>query len=456
MNRALFAISLSLAFSGALGLNSSPARAELVREQVQSDAITPEAAPAAADTVASNSSNNGDEEVIYVRKRKPAPKRRIVYVDAEEQSAEAASPLPDPIQAPVRQQVAIQPGATVATTTTVTQETPAAKAAGIGTSIDNSISSKMDGVKQQFEDKVVKMLDRIKITVDEDQPATQAAPLSQTVIKDDVKATSAAPAVAAPAPTDKTYMSVDQGAQLSPAASEGSSTAAKDDLSDENLKGKISIFPLAGITSIKSSNYTVDARYTAGFGIEAEATNNISIVGSYSYSQFNVGLGTSNPYYGYYQGTTLVNSNNLNALQYNQNLVDVNARFYLMPRSSRFRLYIGAGVGYSKSYLNYNQNSLNTYSGNPYATGQSNDYSVSQVLGQLGAGAEIQISKTIALGADFKYDTVLSSSQNDPLNNNAFVNNGYGYTASNNQSIVGGSLASEAFYSLTANVKVTF
>jgi outer membrane protein W len=315
----------------------------------------------------------------------------------------------------------------------------------------------MDETKQRLEANVIKSLQAIKISVGDEQPAPVPAPMATTEVKDTVTNHSAAPA---PAPTMAPQTSAPGAMNDQAAPADATSTIAKEDVDgSSDLKGRFSIFPLGGITSINSNSYNVDARYTAGVGIEAEVSDNISVVGSYSYSQFNVGLANANPYYNYYQGTSLVNSNNLNALQYNQNVIDAGLRFYLLPKSSRFRAYIGAGAGYSKGYLNYNQNSASAYANNAYAAayGQTtSDYQVSQILGQLTTGAEVQVSKSVSIGADFKYDAILSSNQNDPLNNNAFVNNGYNYVASNQQSIAGGSLAKDSFYSLTANVKFTF
>jgi len=64
------------------------------------------------------------------------------------------------------------------------------------------------------------------------------------------------------------------------------------------------------------------------------------------------------------------------------------------------------------------------------------------------AGLEFNVSKQVALCGIFKYANVLSSDENQRLNNYGFVNNGYGNATSPDQSVVGGSLAEDSFYSI--------
>jgi hypothetical protein len=66
------------------------------------------------------------------------------------------------------------------------------------------------------------------------------------------------------------------------------------------------------------------------------------------------------------------------------------------------------------------------------------------------------VAKNVAIGANFKYANVLSSSENRPLNNFGFAGNGFGTTISPDQQIVGGSIADNSFYSILGTVKVAF
>jgi hypothetical protein len=125
-----------------------------------------------------------------------------------------------------------------------------------------------------------------------------------------------------------------------------------------------------------------------------------------------------------------------------------------MPRDSKFRAFIGGGLGYNKGYVNYSNRYTQNYAFNPYQN--SPDYEVNSFLGILQAGAEVNVSKSVSIGALFKYDQILSSNENQPLNNYGFINQGYnGYQIGDKQ-IVGGSLAKQSFYSILGTVKVAF
>jgi hypothetical protein len=50
----------------------------------------------------------------------------------------------------------------------------------------------------------------------------------------------------------------------------------------------------------------------------------------------------------------------------------------------------------------------------------------------------------------------LSSRENQPLNNYAFINNGFNTQPITDKQVVGGSIAKENFYSILGTVKVSF
>ena len=68
----------------------------------------------------------------------------------------------------------------------------------------------------------------------------------------------------------------------------------------------------------------------------------------------------------------------------------------------------------------------------------------------------MSVVENVAIGALFKYAMVFSSSQNQALNNYAFVPNGYNYGNTADQALVGGSLQNDSFYSILGTVKVAF
>ena len=448
--------SMSVALMSVLVWSSS-AKAELVRDQpIQNDSAAAPASPGSPGLPPANEAAVSNPAPIEMA---PNAVDEVIVVKKP-----VAPPVAQPTQASAPGQFS-----TVTTTFAQTQQAPAApqadaaKQAGIGNSIDNSISAKMDGVKQQFEEKIVKMLDQIKISVDDGQ-STQAiaqpqapAPVlvaaattgsATTIVKDSVINANAAPESALPEAVDS--------------AKEKSKDSASAELGSKN---RVALFPMAGITNINNTNntnlFTVNPRYSAGIGIEVQVADNLSFVSSYTYSQYNLSLGSGNPYYGAYNSPVFsYNGSNFNALTYNQNMIDAGLRFYLTSRGSTFRPYVGAGAGYGMGYLNYNQATLNAYSGNPYYGNASApaDYEIDSVVGHLETGADVMLSKSVSLGMGFKYDTILSSSQN-ANNGSSYLtsgNYGYGYGTPDIRPIVGNSLSQDSFYSFLANLKFSF
>ena len=412
----LLAISLaSISANAALTKVAQP-RAE---QAIVEDEITPEAPSAVAD----------DEQVVVV-------KRKVKQKTTVRERSETVSEAPIQAEQPV---VAAAPAAAVVAP-------PAAKPS-MGSQLDNGVKAKMEDVQNQFEQALLKSLDRIKISVDDGAPAQgAAAPTQSVVVQDNVVATKGAPKA--------DYMSVDAAPDVkdSDDSREGESVASLP--KEEKPSGrKIHVAPVIGKTMMNSASYTIDSKITAGVELEMDLEKNFSLVLGYSYSQSGINLGSTNPFLSYGQNNGY--SNGYNTLNYNQNLFEVDGRVYLMPQESKFRIFGGLGVGYNLGYLNYAQSSSYAQYGSYYGNSGIQDYEVKSWLGILSAGALVNVSDNVSIGALFKYGVTFSSSQNQPLNNYAFVGNGYGGNTQD-QTVVGGSLAQDNFYSILGTVKVAF
>lgn len=380
-------------------------------------------------------SQSDQEEVVIVKKRPAPPKKRRVIIREVEEAAPAPQYAQQPQYQAQPQQYAPQqqnqgewaPGAQA-------QGQQAQGRKGIGSALDQGVDNKLADVKDQFEQAILRTLDRIKVTVDEGQPA---APTS-AYVQDQYVNNHGAPVAPMNAQQDP-YLSIDKAPVM-----ENTSVAEQP---DEKFTGKFKVFPIFGFTSLKSDNYDVNSDHTLGFGIEADVDDNLAAVASYNYSQYAINLAQTNTYFGY----NGYNQNNTNSLQYNQNVIDLGMRYYLFPKRSRFRLFMGAGIGYNKGYLNYKQNSYNQYN---VISNDNQDYEVTSFLGQFELGGELSLSKTFSFGAAFKYNKVLSSKENQPLNNNGFLLNGYQPVTDKQRA--GGSISDNDFYSLLASLKIAF
>jgi hypothetical protein len=437
MKKPIWKNTLILAFSAFI-VTLTPlgtARAEMVSEEVQEDAISPEGAVDAS----------SDNQELVIIKKKPAapvarqlPARRVVRRQViQEQQAEQVALQEPAIEVQTQTQTQTQTRAQVAA--------PAAQAEkkSVGATVDSSIQNKMDGVREQFEQALVKQLDKIKITVADDEPKAEA-PTQTTIVTDSiVNAHSAAPEKAG-------YMSIESAPAIADDAAPANESVAKK--SEESTKSGFKLSPVIGMTNINSNYYNISARYTAGIELEMEMDENLAAVIGYSYSQYDISLGSSNPFYtqgaqyGYGAGSYA-------ALQYNQNVFSGGMRLYLMPKTSKLRVFLGGGLGYNKGYVNTNNRYAQTYQYNPFQN--NTDYEVSSFIGILEAGGEFQVSKNVSVGGLFKYNQVLSANENQPLNNYGFINSGYGGQISD-KTVVGGSIAKENFYSILGTVKVAF
>jgi|GEM_PF-6264144 len=400
---------------------SANAQAELVKQQttikqqaIVEDAITPEA------------SDEAEEEVVVVRKAKPKTVVKKITREETEITPPLAAELPaQPVVAP-----------------------PATKPS-MGSQLDEGIKTKMTDVQSQFEQALLKTLDRIKITVDDGTaPQGSSTPTDTAVVQDDLVGNSAA--------NKKDYMSVDAAPVVADDEEEfdsegGTSTAT---LEKPKSERKVRISPLLGVTSLNSSSYNVSGGLTAGVELEMDVDRNFAILLGYSYAKHQISLANNGSFYNYYQPQGF-NGQNTQGLEYNQNVFNGGLRVYLMPPEAKFRIFGGAGVGYNVGYLNYKTaQGQSSYQFNPY-TQNTPDYTVKSWLGILEGGAAVNLSETVSLGALFKYALVFSSSENQRLNNYAFTNN-FNYSQSNDQEVVGGSLASDGFYSILGTVKVAF
>ena len=161
---------------------------------------------------------------------------------------------------------------------------------------------------------------------------------------------------------------------------------------------------------------------------------------------------------------------NQDTLNMNQNVFEAGVKLSLLGPDSKVRPFIGGGGAYAKSYLNYTQQYQQMFNGgslySPYGLGMGNtssDYELSQYLGYLDAGVDIKLSKTISIGASFKYYTVLSSSENGQLAYGGFYGYGYGpYYGANSpllnqdKTMAGASLSASAFYTIAGDVSFVF
>ncbi len=378
-----------------------------------------------------------------------APLARAELVEAEEQvEADVVTPEENAFESAPRfeQPSAMQSSdGNVETQINIHNETQAQTSSGIGSSVEKGVQNKITGVQREVEGVVLKSLDKITVTVDDGStPAAAQSSQNATVVEQDSVSKNNLEE------KEDAYMTVDSAPEMAAEDEAAGESIAEAD-ADASRAGRVSLSPVLGWTTLNSTSYDVSSRYTAGFDIELEMSDALSAILGYSYSQYDIALPETNPYYNFYGPSFM--SNNTASLQYNQNVFNAGLRYYLFPKESKFRIFLGGGAGYNLGYLNYKQENSATFAYNPYDV---DDYEVNSILGNLETGALLQVSKNVAVGANFKYSMVLTSKENRPLNNNAFILNGQGSNPQANQSAVGGSIAGDSFYSVLGSVRISF
>lgn len=380
------------------------------------------------------------EEVVVVREA-PRKKRRVIREE---------------------QEVQVVPASQVNVTTNASADSAAASSAQqetAGDRIGKLINSKLEAKQRAREEEMRrkqkededKLVSRIGSALD-DQPASyesqqiqgQAQAQQQQVVVQDARAYRT---------TDADYASDIDGTTSAKAASSSGD------------KG-VTVMPQIGIAGIRSDQYDISDATSLGLAADFSVDDNIAVNIGYTYAEYEIGLlqngnyynGFNNYYYNMYKYNAYLN-NNQNKLEYNQNTIEAGVKYLLFDRSSKIRPYFGAGGAYSMGYLNYTQRQLNTFQGNPFANnnGQLNDYEISSWAAVLQLGTLVNFSDTFGLGVHYKYYKLLSSSEDQKINNYAFINNGYGYAvAPTDKDFVRGTLADSDFHMLNFSLNLSF
>lgn len=234
---------------------------------------------------------------------------------------------------------------------------------------------------------------------------------------------------------------------------------------DSEEKTQLTLAPRAGLSSMNnSSGYNLQSRYTAGIGLGVGVSDTVTFELGYQFSEYGVAMNSSN----YYVQMLQAYNPTYETLALKQNVVDAGLKVHVLGSDAKLRPFVGGGAAYSKSYINYDQRIITSLT-QAGLQNMARDYELSSYLGYLSTGLDVRLTKRIAVGAVFKYYTVLTARENQNLNNAAFTGYspyyygyGGGYAASYytspdvEKAVVGGSLSRSSFYSILAGVSFTF
>ena len=161
----------------------------------------------------------------------------------------------------------------------------------------------------------------------------------------------------------------------------------------------IKVLPYTGFSSFFSENEQLEAGLNVGPQIESDVSNRFAVGIGAQYTTL-----TTNDFAGSLNNADLTNINLNSAfggreIKYTNLNFDIYGKFYLL-NSERFRPYVGAGVGYNRSNLKYEDNegfnNTNLQLGNE-------DVLSSSVSAELMLGSEISFTNTIGVQLELNY-----------------------------------------------------
>lgn len=116
----------------------------------------------------------------------------------------------------------------------------------------------------------------------------------------------------------------------------------------------IKVLPYAGLTNFISDNENLEANISAGIRVESNASNRFSVGMGFKYTTMTTNDFADSDYNNYYGGYGDFYGSG-REIEYKNMNFDIYTKFYLL-KNERFRPYVGGGLGYNRSTLEYSNN----------------------------------------------------------------------------------------------------
>ena len=169
--------------------------------------------------------------------------------------------------------------------------------------------------------------------------------------------------------------------------------------SNDKFGETIKILPYSGLTTFFTDENTLEAGLTAGIRAETNVSSRFSVGMGFKYTSFSTldrntnGMNNGlNIAYNSFYGTR--------EIEYSNMKFDVYSKFFLI-NSDRFRPYIGAGLGYNRSTMNYLNNSVNNFASYNFGNEEVN---TSHIDAQMLVGSEVIFTKSIGMNLELAYN----------------------------------------------------
>lgn len=193
----------------------------------------------------------------------------------------------------------------------------------------------------------------------------------------------------------------------------------------DNFGDTIKVIPYTGFTTFITDSEQLEAGINVGLQLESNVSSRFAVGMGVRYTTFSTDdFGGNNNYFG--NNSNAFNSYNANfgarEIEYSNINVDLYSKFYFL-KNTRFRPYVGAGIGYNRTSLEYaNNNRANSNNNDFFFNGfQFGDEEVltSSMSVEMMVGSEVVFSDTIGMVLEMNYTRGLGgniSSENRNFN----------------------------------------
>lgn len=167
----------------------------------------------------------------------------------------------------------------------------------------------------------------------------------------------------------------------------------------------IKLLPYAGATNFNGKNEQLETELAAGLRLESYITSRFSMGVGFNVSQLKTNDFANNSSY-MIPTYALTYGRQGREIQYRSMGLDIYGKFFITT-GERFRPYVGAGLGYNRAAMKYNDNS--PYS-NTFGVYGSEELNTSFASGLMMLGSEIMITKGFGINLEAAYSTGIGDS----------------------------------------------
>jgi hypothetical protein len=228
----------------------------------------------------------------------------------------------------------------------------------------------------------------------------------------------------------------------------------------------ILVMPVFGLSGFVAGPGIISSgRYSMGLEAGLRTNDQLSFTLGYRYSEYGISNTSSSSLLQSLQNAGLLGTQtNLQTMALKQNVIDANMRYTFLDASTRIRPFVGLGLGYGVSFVNYDASVLSTLGRLGY-TGLASDELIQSFLGVASTGVEVRLSKNIRVGALIQYHAVLTTRQTSTSTTLVSSSLGAAGTAPSfagitqqdiDRSQVGSALSNAGFYSVMLGMAYSF